>query len=67
MQRGAGSGRARSGPSTVLGVDLHTLITWLLTLAVLIVLVVRTRAKRKDRRRDAEQEQTPPDRGRSLY
>jgi hypothetical protein len=36
-------------------VDLHTLITWLLTLAVVIVLVVRGRAKRSDRKRDEEQ------------
>lgn len=50
-------------------VDLHTIITWLLTLAVVIVLVVRGRAKRSDRRRD--EERPPPGRdgdgGRSLY
>jgi hypothetical protein len=50
-------------------VDLHTLITWALTLAVVIVLVVRSRAKRADRKRDAALRRPgrDDDGGRSLY
>lgn len=62
----------RSGdtpPGIVAGVDLHTLITWLLTIAVVIVLVVRGRAKRSDRKREEERSRPgrDSDGGRSLY
>ncbi len=66
---GTTTGRGTHRPVTVAGVDLHTLITWLLTIAVVIVLVVRGRAKRSDRKREEERSRPgrDADGGRSLY
>jgi hypothetical protein len=45
------------------------LITWALTLGVVLVVVVRGRAKRADRKRDAERRAAQPDQtaGRTLF